>query len=531
MTGQENFSAIVEKAKILEKKALEYTPYQSEITTERSIEFEPAEYLELTYTNMLNMYERTQKIVSTTGMGILSGENNTENRIKPSTESEEVESKIREMTTETLKKAEEISKEPEPVIELEKEVPKQEEPDITNMIELEPKETEKKEEHEPPDIIDTIEFEEPEVVPPKKESEEIKKPKETKMMAPPEPVLEIEKTNEQQPQLEVIEPKHEPKKVMPPVLRESTDELASKKYQQMEEQMRSMLGEITDELTLKKKMLELTKELFKEKTTSRREEIKLQITILKNMLVGGPTKKKGKSKAIGTDATHSKLLETILSSQQSEIAQTKDNIIDDYKNKITKIKKKFYEEISTADNSKSRKEIYDSFVSAIRVFIQQVPESIAKNKLFLITKHSAELKKLIESATDEDNTTKKKAEETIKQIDTNYDSEFNAVKAIVGREIENLIEVTGNEITKSTEEKPSKSDKKMKPLDVIKEINEIDDGTLLYYLHSNDQEYYKEYERKRISKAEAIFKAKALMAKEKGLSDIMVKKYFSQIEE
>ena len=47
----------------------------------------------------------------------------------------------------------------------------------------------------------------------------------------------------------------------------------------------------------------------------------------------------------------------------------------------------------------------------------------------------------------------------------------------------------------------------------------------------NDPDYYKNYERKQISKAEAIFRAKALMAKEKGLSKSMVKKYFSQTED
>jgi hypothetical protein len=54
---------------------------------------------------------------------------------------------------------------------------------------------------------------------------------------------------------------------------------------------------------------------------------------------------------------------------------------------------------------------------------------------------------------------------------------------------------------------------------------------LLYFLHSNDADYYRKYERKQISKAEAICKARALMAKDRGLGDAAVKKYFSQMED
>ena len=94
--------------------------------------------------------------------------------------------------------------------------------------------------------------------------------------------------------------------------------------------------------------------------------------------------------------------------------------------------------------------------------------------------------------------------------------------------IENLIELAGNEIFKKAEEKPK--DAEAKAYEVLKEINETDEGTLLYFLHSKDAEYYKRYERKQLSKAEVLFKAKELMAKEKGLTEKMVKKYFSQIE-
>ena len=112
--------------------------------------------------------------------------------------------------------------------------------------------------------------------------------------------------------------------------------------------------------------------------------------------------------------------------------------------------------------------------------------------------------------------------------DAEYDKEYAAVKGIVGRQIENLIELAGSEIFKKPEEKPEKAE--AKAYEVLKEINETDEGTLLYFLHSKDPDYYKRYERKQLSKAEVIFKAKELMAKEKGLNEKMVRKYFSQTE-
>jgi hypothetical protein len=143
-------------------------------------------------------------------------------------------------------------------------------------------------------------------------------------------------------------------------------------------------------------------------------------------------------------------------------------------------------------------------------------------------KHSAEISRLKESLGEKEKTLNKKADERLEYIQNEYTREFSAVKRIVGREMENLIEITGAEVLKK-DEKPAAG--VVASTDIVREVNETDEGTLLYYLHSHDPDYYKEYERKKISKAEAIFKAKELMAKEKGLSDSMVKKYFSSTED
>jgi hypothetical protein len=120
----------------------------------------------------------------------------------------------------------------------------------------------------------------------------------------------------------------------------------------------------------------------------------------------------------------------------------------------------------------------------------------------------------------------KKTDERLVNIDENYAKEFATARAIVKKQIEFVIEA-GSRVVFKAEKVPVAQEK---IAELVHEINETDDGTLLYFLHGNDAEFYKNYERKHISKQEAIFRAKALMAKEKGLSDDMISKYFSEIE-
>jgi hypothetical protein len=306
---------------------------------------------------------------------------------------------------------------------------------------------------------------------------------------------------------------------VPPTLRETPDEAAARRYQQIEEQITSTLGEGADELTLKKKMLELTKALFKEKTTSKREEIKLQIKVLKNMLTA--SHEGGKKMKAGSDTQ----FEAILAAQQEELAHTKGKTIDMYMKQIGQIKESFYAQMGELEDPGDRKKAYEGFVSSVTMLVEKVPASVKEKREFISKKHTAELSQLQGKLTAKDKALKKKVDGRLAYIEESYDDEFSMVKHIVGREIENLIEVAGSEIFRKPEEK--RRGKKADPMEIVKEINETDEGTLLYFLHSKEPEHYKKYERKQISRAEAVFKAKELMAREKGLSDSMISKYFS----
>ncbi|MFH0737292.1 MAG: hypothetical protein V1827_01430 [Candidatus Micrarchaeota archaeon] len=498
----EAFEGMIEEAKRLERKLTEYAPFQGAVVMERGLDLEPKDYVDLNYADLLNMYERTQKIISASGLGVFA-ESGREERApeqvqapKAAAATAEVESRLKEMTTETLKTAEEVAKE---TIVIEREEPRPE--DISLEIER-PSPPKTEGERKPPEL--EIEKERPEAAPePRKPDEAPKAELPPSAKAPP----------------------------MPPALRESPDQAGERRYGQMEEQIRAAVGEKADEMTLKKKMLDLTKQLFKEKATSKREEIKIQITVIKNMLAAGAQAPKGRAaaKAAAPEGdAHIKLLDTLVSTHQGELSATKDTIIESYNKQITEIKNKFYDDLSATDDPAKRKQRFEAFVFAVESLVEHLPETMAKYREFTSKKHAAELEKLKASLGAKEKETLTKVEERLGYVQNGYEQEFTAVKGIVGRQIENLIEVAGNEIFKKPEEKPVEAEEKA--LEMVKEINESDEGTLLYFLHSKDPDCYKRYERKQLSKAEVLFKAKELMAKEKGLSEANVKKYFSKME-
>ncbi len=519
----DEFEAAIESAKRMERKLMEYSPYEGEIELEQTMDMDPVEFVDLTYQELLNEYGRAQKILSTRKMGIYAG--GEKETAKVSAESAEVESKLKAMTDRTLKQAEKVAQEPS--IELEKiEHPVEETPPEPEAppIELEKPSTGPEIELERPGPAPEIELEKPKTPPalePAPEHTEIEIPEPAKPMQEkeaPEPGPEAPAA-----------PEAAGKPSPPPALRGKTPtQAADERYQKMEEQIRKMLGERPDEIALKKKMLELTKQLFKEKSYNKRAEIKVQITVLKNMLVqlkeGGKPKGKGKK-----DETYSNLFQTMLSTQQAEVAQTKDKVVNTYNQKVEEIKKKFYEDLSGADETAKRKEVYEQFVFNVTQLVEQLPKVIAEQEEFMRAKHLQELVKLTESIANKDKKTLGLVDERLNYVSTSYTKEFGSIKRIVGGQIDTLIEVTGADIFKEPEEK--KTDKAVKDREIVKEINDTDEGTLLYFLHSNDADYYRKYERKQISKAEAICKARALMAKDRGLGAAAVKKYFSHVED
>jgi len=500
-----DFDDAVKYAKKIEGKALSPTDYKGPIDIIRAIELTPEEYEDITYTGLVNLYERLEKIKKATRMEIYSPPSK---EIKK--EVSEVEERVKEISEEAKEDAEKI-KEAEKKVEA---PPAEKKPEPIEYGAIEFERPKAAPEFEAPEV------EEPEEKPPEFEAP----PVEEKPEAPPEEKIE--------PEIEapvVGEKKLEAPPPLPPILTEKPDEAGEQKFTEIEEHLKQEAE--MDETSIKKKMLALTKELFKEKSVSKREKIKLEITVLKNMLTRAkgkkPTKKKtAKSKKI-VNPDSSALLDTIISTQTSEASRIEDSIASSYRKKREQMKDRFYADAAKIpeDEKEKRKELYEKFIFKMTSLSEQIPQETKRYSDYLTKKHVSEIERVEKSLKKTDKKIMKKAKERKKEIESKYEKEFNELNNSLQKTIEAVIEKTGHDVLKEEEETPETD-----VSNVVYEITETDVGTLLYYLHSKDPEYYKKYERKGVSKTDAVRKAKMLMAKEKGLSDDMIRKYFGTTE-
>jgi hypothetical protein len=311
---------------------------------------------------------------------------------------------------------------------------------------------------------------------------------------------------------------------VPAILREAP-EAAGGKFRDVEEYFTREWGGKIDESMVKKKMLDLTKELFKEKSVTRREKLKLEIVVLKNMLgrTGEKPARAGAKAAPATKEYATNLLDTLVSTQTSELSAKKDTIASLYKNRIAESKKKFYSGLKGVpeDNTSERKRIFDSFSQELSAISRALPGDVAKIKDFVMQKHMSELESFRQSSGADNPAVLKSIDLRSAEI-RGYTREFQSISDLINKNIETMLDsASGEVVTRAQGEQETAA--------TVYEINETDEGTLLYYLHSKNQEFYKKYERNKISKSEALQYAKFLMAKEKGLSAADTKKYFGDV--
>lgn len=576
-----DYRAAVEEAKRLEKKCLEYSPYSGKINVEKTLDLSPDEVGDMNFNDLINLYERTEKITAARKKIYGMGEGTEPEKVvtkKETKKSKEIEKEMKKITTEALESAEEIKKEMDekPIdLEVKTEAPKatktadelefdildseleaakpkasagfdddldlglEEKTPAPKQVEDEMEfddldDTRKPTESTPP--ADEIELDtEEKVTPPVEEKhedefelEDMELPTKKEEVEPI--TLDEEKTEPVKEKESVVATKPvtttpKPKKV-PPVLK--TEEKAVQKLESMDEKIRQALGGDVSKPKLKKRMLQLTKELFKEKSYNRREEIKMEITVLKNMLAGkvpakAPVGKKGTvaKKAAVEKAAKGQLLETLVGTQKTGVANTKELILSRYSLKIKKMKSTFYGNLQTIpkEQLEKRKKLYEKLVLNLGMLEKKLPELITRYRDVTVQKHKTEMTKLRDSLGDSDTLIKKKIGSRLAALEGDYTKQFETVKQIVSKSISTVEELAGDTI-----EQQGTQNQKAK--NIVREINETDGGTLLYYLHSKDPQYYKSYERKHVPKGEAISKARILMAKEKGLSDAMIRKYF-----
>src|SRR5208283_1140270 len=136
-----DFTSAIDEARRMEKKLVDYSSYGGTMEIERTMDLEPKEYLDLSYNDMINLYERTQKIISTTGMlgGMAASEAPAP---KETAATHEVENRLKEMTTETLQSAEQVGNEPIVIEQQPQPQPKPAESSMTIEFETKPAEQE-----------------------------------------------------------------------------------------------------------------------------------------------------------------------------------------------------------------------------------------------------------------------------------------------------------------------------------------------------------------------------------------------------
>ncbi|MFH2106107.1 MAG: hypothetical protein ABII22_02520 [Candidatus Micrarchaeota archaeon] len=534
-----DFESASAYARKIEKSALPSVQYEGEVEFSLTVDLSPKEIEDFVYQDLLNLYQKLGKINKTSKL--FSGQVSV---AKSSARSAEVESKMKSITENALKNVDalrnvkapeevpvEVKKGPEDfTIDFEKfEHPSEKAPKETKFesefdFEIAPREKEVG--------VRPIRGQE---TPEEKEGFEIEPDEKEKKEEVDIVDLEPEKIEEKlEEQVGKAERKEVQKRQIPSILR-SADEAATKKYDEMQEQLHTQMDSGMSVTDIQKKMLDLTKELFKEKNTSKREKIKLQITVLKNMLSGtageaGVTGAGRKAAAKTPSVDYSaKMYDALISTQNAELSNAKDSLVTQYSNKLNSLKTEFYNAVSSVDYSDvpTRKKAYGHLLDFFTSLVKSLPSEISKRKDFLVTKHKNEWDRLASSP----ELKKKKAvgskiDDVSSSLNTRYSKEFNSAKEIVVRQVEVAIESASREVSK--EVASVSASKKPDPTQVIFDINNTDEGTLLYHLHSNEPEYYKKYERNHVSKYEALAYAKSLIAKEKGLSKDIINKYFGK---
>ena len=495
-------------AKRIENDAMPHVQCPLDSSIESLVDMSPKDIEDFAYSDLLNLYLRMEKIVETSR---LFGGTEPVSTVTPLVNIKEFESRVKSATETTLKSVE-LHKQ----VDIEETKPPAGDSDLDFEIKTREKSSKERLEGE-----DEFSFERPEVVKKHEIEEQVQKPK------APEQVLETEKekieeeTFEPEPKQQEI---HEEQKPTLPSILQSPDEAATKKYSEMQEQMHSQLGESANVGDVKRKMLELTRSLFKEKSVAKRDKIKLQISVLKNIL-SGTTPTAAETKKVDYS---SKMFDVLTSTQTEELSNLKDSLVTRYTHKLSEVKSDFYSLTSKAssDDLTARKAAYEKLVDSLTQIVKLLPEDISKTTTFVLEKHTSEWNKLKDSPDLE----KKKSliakiDKNIEELKSNYHKAFSSVKEIITKQVEVIVESSSRELSERGSQSTSE------PTDVLFEINNTDEGTLLYYLHSHDFETYKDYERKHISKYEALTYSKQLIAKEKGLSDELISKYFGKKRE
>lgn len=543
-----DFNEAANEVKEIEKQSKGGRTILSKVELPKTIDFSPEEFIGKNYRDMLNEYNRLMKIAKTVDASFRQVSAPIYEEKKAEERKEETKLKIKE--TKSKKAIETVQPPPVPSIKI---IPKIIKPSI-EPIELEKEKTEPKikeiktleEETKPSEPKSEIkseeldfEFletkEEPEKHAEEREGSEIpalndldtieipeefeKKDLETKEAGAEKDIL-IEKQTISQEAKEVIGEaevpyikKHE-KIVLsvPPFLSLSPEELSERKFSELESKVPDTL-EPTNIRDVKKQMIELTKELFKEQSFKRKEYIKEEIARLRKTLSRRdemPANKRILSYAMA-------LFNALEVDEKIEFDSGKERLMKQYRNNLSTILQIFSDSLKLTKTQDEKNRIYKMFVEDLETLKKQTNDLSDKCLDFFIKEHTLSLERLRTIAlAKKDSYVVRKIDERIKEIKFCYTGDFLSLTEAIKNEISSLINSKRHEILETG------PDVEMEK--VLKIINKKDEE-LIDYIHFNHPEVYQEFEEKKITKLELLLKAKRLLAEERGINSTLINKY------
>lgn len=473
-----SFQESIEEIKAIEKNAV---PFEA-LKTEESVgllQLKVPEIEELSYADLVNQYEKVEKILSIYKSGMLIRGSPAEKIVEQKVV-KEIEIEMQKNTQETLVKAQEIAQV--------KEAPK---PETTIEIER--------------DNQNTIEFEKPSQDKPQRsemlEREDFTQKKEEKIEI--DTPIEIQKAQEKEEKIQT------PNVAIEKITGSGDEKRVPEFLESKPSAPRIVLPANMGEKEIKMRMLELTKQLFKEKITSKKEEIKTEISMLKRLLSG----EKIEEEQTGTTAEMPVLLDAVLDKYNTEANAKADEIDEKYNDQLNKLREDFWSKMNAAKNDKEKKEEYEKLVTQIKDIIEKIGTECDSELSKITTTEKSELSKIKEAAAQQE-----KINSSIKE----YTNEFEAVKIGIAKELDALIDNATAKVFGESSIEDSKG------VEVIEEIDEMTPTALLNYLKANKPEIYKKYEKKALSKSKAVLSAKIAIAKEKGVDKKIIDKYFPE---
>lgn len=295
---------------------------------------------------------------------------------------------------------------------------------------------------------------------------------------------------------------------VPAFLSESPEEKAEGTIARIETQLGAqMKGKKTkkvDTADTKKRMLELTRELFKERSMNRRAEIKKEIVMLKDLL--SQSRKTGKAETGGLP--EGAMYSALRSAQEYEFKEALDRVQEIYEENQKVL-------VSAMDAQRAvehREQAFEAFSKNMAGLEQGLDSLVDKYQSFLVKKHLAELGKL-----EERNQSTKDSEKSASSLEAEYSREFSSLKSTVGEQIHSQIETTRAVLFEAAGDPEA-----MK----LSQITNASEENLFNFLQANDSRTYEKYARGEITRAEALASARRLMAIDAGVDEDTINKSF-----